>query len=237
MNFYHYCQKNKLDWREGTSRFQMENNLNDELKETPEEKKPKKISKSKNPATKSKAKPKVKKDNPEIIKKEEEKVKITPDGKQKILDKIESLKEDLKKLREEKAGAYVLTGDTWHDNPYFNQLEQAEERLLKSIREYDSILENAEIVEPAAINKDVVGMGSIIKCSCIYEDDDEPEEEIYEIVGHGETDLEHGKLSYDSLVAKNLMGLKVNDEAIFDTPGGKVKYTIIAIYEDRESAK
>ena len=53
-------------------------------------------------------------------------MKITAEGKEKLQAQIEKLTKDLEKLREEKANAYVLTGDTWHDNPYFNQLEQAE---------------------------------------------------------------------------------------------------------------
>lgn len=163
-------------------------------------------------------------------------MKITAEGKEKIQAQIEKLMEDLKKVREEKANAYVLTGDTWHDNPYFNQLEQAEQQVILKIAECQKVLEEAEIVERDSQNLDTVDIGSIVKCTCLYLEEDESEEEIYEIVGHGESDVEAGKIAYDSLVAKNLMGHKVNDTIKFEIPSGKVEYTILAIYSDWDEA-
>ena len=52
--------------------------------------------------------------------------KITEKGRENLQAQIEKLREDLKKLRDNKASAYTQTGDTWHDNPYFNQLERDE---------------------------------------------------------------------------------------------------------------
>lgn len=164
-------------------------------------------------------------------------MKITVEGKEKLQSKIKTLQAELQKIRDEKANAYVLTGDTWHDNPYFNQLEQAEQRALLKLSELQTILEEANIVNRDSQNPDVIDIGSIVKCSCLYAGEDEPEEEIYEIVGHGEADVEKGKIAYDSLVAKNIIGHKVNDEITFEIPSGKVKYKILAIFSDWKEAR
>ena len=164
-------------------------------------------------------------------------MKITVEGQKKILSNIAKLKEELQKVREEKANAYVLTGDTWHDNPYFNQLEQAEQRVIVEINDLQKVLEEAEVVDTASRNADVIDIGSVVKCSCLYSDSDEPEEEIYEIVGHGETDIDAGKISYNSVVAQNIIGHKVNDEITFEIPSGKVKYKVLAIYPDWQSVE
>ena len=164
-------------------------------------------------------------------------MKITIEGKEKIQTKIEDLKAELQKIREEKASAYVLTGDTWHDNPYFNQLEQAEQRVILSIAESQKVLEEAELVNRDNKNAEVVDIGSIVKCSCFYVAEDTVEEEIYEIVGHGEADVFEGKIAYDSSVAKNIIGHKVNDEVTFEIPSGEVKYKILAIYSSWEEAR
>ena len=166
-----------------------------------------------------------------------ERKKMTAVGIKKLECEIEKLNEDLKKLRKNKASAYTQTGDTWHDNPYFNQLEREEGQLLIQIAELQATLEKAEIIDSKVINKDEIAIGSIFQCSCLYEDDDEPEYEIYEIVGHGETDIENGKINYESPVAKNLLGHRVGDVINFETPAGKVSYNIIKIYESWEAAK
>jgi len=163
--------------------------------------------------------------------------KITLEGKQRIEANIQELMEELKKLRKEKVVAYNLTGDTWHDNPYFNKLEQDERVLNTKISEAQEILKNAEIVDSASRNMKTVEIGSIVKCICKYLDFDETEVEVFEIVGHGETDVNNGKIHYESLVAQNIMGLHVNDTVTFRTPGGKVEYKIAAFYQDWETAK
>ena len=163
--------------------------------------------------------------------------KITLEGKQKIEENIQELMEELKQLRKEKVVAYNLTGDTRHDNPYFNKLEQDERALNTKINEAQEILKNAEIVDSASRNMETVEIGSIVECICNYLDLEETENEIFEIVGHGEADVNNGKIHYDSLVAQNIMGLHLNDTVVFATPGGKVEYKIAAFYEDWENAK
>lgn len=157
-------------------------------------------------------------------------MKITVEGKRKMEVQIQELMEELKELRKEKAIAYELTGDTWHDNPYFNKLEQDERALNTKISEAEAILKNAEIIDDVARNMESVEIGSIVKCLCTYPDFEEIT--IFEIVGHGETDVENGKIHYESLVAQNIMGLHVNDNISFDTPGGRVNYKIIDFFEN-----
>lgn len=157
-------------------------------------------------------------------------MKITVEGKQKMEAHIQELMEELKELRKEKALAYDLTGDTWHDNPYFNKLEQDERVLNTKINEVEGILKNAEVIEDTVRSMETVEIGSIVKCLCIYPSFEEIA--VFEIVGHGETDVENGKIHYESLVAQNIMGLHVNDNVSFDTPGGRVQYKIVEFYEN-----
>lgn len=164
-------------------------------------------------------------------------MKITEEGKKKLEENLENLNEELKKLREEKIIAYNLSGDTWHDNPYFNKLEQDERMLNAKISEAQSILKDAEIIKRLERNMKNVEIGSIVKCHCLYLDYNDEEEEIFEIVGHGETDIDAGKIHYESLVAKNLLGLGLNETVKFMTPGGEVEYKIIDFYPDWESTE
>lgn len=165
--------------------------------------------------------------------------KITEEGKKIMLEDIKKLKKELVKLVENKTSAYTLTGDTWHDNPYFNQLEREEEALVVKIHNMENFVKDAVVVEKTKNSMVSVEIGSIVKCECSYSGDDESdvEEEIYEIVGYGESDVDSGKLHYESPAAKSIMGLKVNDEATFETPAGEAKFKIIKFYENWERAE
>jgi len=162
-------------------------------------------------------------------------MKITEEGMKKVQENIEKMMEDMRLLREEKLRAYNLTGDTWHDNPYFNKLEQDERALTKKIEEAQAILKEAELVPSDGRCMEQVDIGSIVKCMCVYPDFEELE--IYEIVGEGESDIVSGKIHYQSPVAQNIMGLKINEEKSFETPAGLAKYQIIKFYSSWEEAK
>lgn len=160
--------------------------------------------------------------------------KITLDGKKKIENQIQTLKERLQKLRVEKNIAYNSTGDTWHDNPYFNKLEADERALEYEINEATKLLENAEILENNGRNMEVIEIGSIIKCLCSYPDFEETL--VLEIVGHGETDIDNGKIHYESLVAQNILGHHLNDVISIKIPNGSVDYKILKFYADWDDA-
>lgn len=160
--------------------------------------------------------------------------KITVEGKKKIEDQIQKLKERLQELRVEKNKAYELTGDTWHDNPYFNKLEADERALEFEINESENLLKNAEIIENNGRNMEEIEIGSIVKCFCSYPDFEETL--ILEIVGHGETDIDNGKIHYKSLVAQNILGHHLNDIIPIKLPNGSVDYKILKFYADWDEA-
>lgn len=160
-------------------------------------------------------------------------VQITSQGRELVLKTIADMKKDLKVLREEKNIAYTLCGDTWHDNPHFNKLEQDEKIMDKRIQDIEKTLSLAEFIEIGNRDTEQVSLGSIVLCLCEYPDF--IEEEVYEIVGYGESNIEENKLYYDSPVAKNLLGLKVGDLSTFETPAGKASYKVLKMYDGWEA--
>ena len=162
-------------------------------------------------------------------------MKLTPEGKQQIEANLNDLRVQLKNLEEEKAVAYNLTGDTWHDNPYFNALTQSERALNEKIREAEETLAKAEVVDSNSRSIETVEIGSIIRCICKYPSFSN--EQVYEIAGHGETNLSNGKIAYDSPVGQNLMGHKSGDIVSFKTPAGNATYEIVRFYPDWDAAK
>lgn len=155
-------------------------------------------------------------------------VKITPKGEQLILQQIANIEQELKQVRIDKNSAYHACGDDKLANPNFHKLEQDERILEERIHEIQHAYKTAEFIKFDERNTEKVDIGSIVKCSFDYTDF--MEEEIYEIVGYGESNIEENKLFYDTPVAMKLIGLKIGEETILSVPSGKVKCKVLKMY-------
>lgn len=162
------------------------------------------------------------------IKESKMSVKITPTGEQLILQQIANIEQELKQVRMDKNNAYHACGDDKLANPNFHKLEQDERILEKRIHEIQHIYNTAEFIKFDERKTEEVDIGSIVKCSIEYPDF--KEEEIYEIVGYGESNIEENKLFYDTPVAKKLIGLKNGEETILSVPSGKMKCKVLKMY-------
>lgn len=155
-------------------------------------------------------------------------VKITPNGEQVILKQIANLEQELKQVRLDKNAAFNACGDDKFANPNFHKLEQDERLLAERILEIQHLYKTAELITFAERDCEKVEIGSIVKCSMQYTDFSE--EETYEIVGYGESNIDENKLFYGTPVAKKLIGLRVGDETELTVPSGKVKYKVLHLY-------
>jgi len=159
---------------------------------------------------------------------------LTKNGKSLLYERIEKLEKELVDIRAEKAIAYTVSGDTWHDNPGFNALEQSEHRKATEIYELNKKIEAATICDISIRNTSSVKVGSIVRC-VRYTQKNDDQIFIWEIVGLGESDPSQLKISYDSPVGSVLMGLSVHEESekVF-IPSEKmyVTYEILKFYLD-----
>lgn len=159
-------------------------------------------------------------------------VKITPKGEQLLLQRIANLEQELKQVRIDKNKAFNACGDDKLANPNFHKLEQEERLLVERIHDIENAYKTAEFIKFAEPNTEEVAIGSIVRCS--FEYPDFTEEEIYEIVGYGESNIEENKLFYGSPVALKLIGLKTGEETTLSVPSGKVACKVLQMYKTWE---
>lgn len=98
----------------------------------------------------------------------------------------------------------------------------------RRLREIDSRLrflanrmDQAVVVDPKTLSGEKVVFGSTV---VVLNEDEETFE--YQIVGEDEFDIKAGKISWQSPVAKALIGKSVGDEAIVKKPSGEEILTI-----------
>lgn len=161
---------------------------------------------------------------------------VTPDGLKVLREKLAEEERRLAAIREEKAVAYTASGDTWHDNPGFNQLEQAELRKARDIVDMRRLLASAVLREVEPRDLERASLGSIVLCSRSSPGGGDSEKVLFEIVGFGEGDPRAGKLPYYSPVGGALLGLEPGESRLVETPLGKVEYEVVELYPDWETA-
>ncbi|MBR4927653.1 MAG: transcription elongation factor GreA [Alphaproteobacteria bacterium] len=93
------------------------------------------------------------------------------------------------------------------------------------IQELESALSHAQVIDPTKLSGEKVLFGATVSLC----DDDTGDEKRYQIVGQYEADLEQGKISLLSPIAKALIGKQIGDIVDVKTPKGEKSYEILDV--------
>lgn len=94
------------------------------------------------------------------------------------------------------------------------------------IAELSNTISKAVIVDPSNLPHDRVSFGSTV----MLVDVDSDEEFTYTIVGGVESNVEKGLISFNSPLAKQLMGKEEGDELNANLPGGVRTFEVLEVY-------
>lgn len=94
------------------------------------------------------------------------------------------------------------------------------------IAELNSIISRAVIIDPSTLPHNKVSFGSTIDLIDI----DTQEEFTYSIVGGVESNVENGLISFNSPLAKQLLGKEEGDEFSANLPGGIKNFELLSVY-------
>ena len=106
------------------------------------------------------------------------------------------------------------------ENFAYQQAKEDQEFLEMRIAELESILNDAIIITKRR-NKKVVDVGSIV--TLLFDG----KEQTFQIVDPEEANPTEGKISFKSPLGQAILGKKPGDEAIVETPNGKIKCKIL----------
>ena len=99
---------------------------------------------------------------------------------------------------------------------------------VRHLPRQDHLAEDVDILwphSPGGSSGDKVIFGSLV--NIINVETDETFE--YRIVGDDEADVNQGKISYKSPIARALIGKEVGDIAVVQAPSGEIEYEIDAV--------
>lgn len=111
------------------------------------------------------------------------------------------------------------------ENAEYDAAKEKQSFIEGRIKEIEQRLAGAQVIDPAMISSDKIAFGATV----VLEDEDRGGEVTYQIVGLDEADVDKGKISVSSPIARALIGRSVDDFIEVKTPGGVRNYTVMHI--------
>lgn len=115
------------------------------------------------------------------------------------------------------------------ENAEYHAAKERQGQIDDRMAELSGLLGNAQIVDPSSLEHSRVSFGSTV-ILCDLETDDEV---TYTIVGGCESNPENGLISFNSPLAKQLLGKEEGDELKAKLPGGVTEFEVLEVkYQD-----
>ncbi len=147
---------------------------------------------------------------------------MTEAGAEQLRAELEHLKR-VERPRIVRAIAEARAHGDLKENAEYHAAREQQSFAEGRIQEIESKLSRAQIIDITRLPPDdKVIFGATV--TVINLDSDETR--VYRIVGDDEADVKAGRISYQSPIARALIGKRVGDEVAVQTPSGTVSYEI-----------
>jgi transcription elongation factor GreA len=149
---------------------------------------------------------------------------ITEYGYNKLTSELNDLKSNQRPQTVEEIDIARSHGDL-KENAEYHAAKEKLAFIEARIAELSDLLSRVQIIDPSELAHDKIMFGSTVK----LEDIDVEEEIVYTIVGAYESNPEHGLISFNSPLAKQLLGKKQGDEVTVKLPMGEQDFEILEV--------
>jgi len=150
---------------------------------------------------------------------------LTAQGARKLREELDRLKSVERPQIIEAIAEARAHGDL-KENAEYHAAREQQGFIEGRISELEDKLSNAQVIDVGALaGKEQIVFGATVELF-----DLETEAEVtYQIVGDGEADIDHGRISVSSPIARALIGKREGDVAEVAAPGGQREYEIVGI--------
>ncbi len=143
-----------------------------------------------------------------------------------LAEGYEKLTADLKALRAERplivdAIEEARAHGDLSENAEYHAAKERQGQVEAHISDLEDKTSRAQIIDPATLSGDKVVFGATVT---VLDENDKPL--TYQIVGQAESDAKVGRVSYESPLARALIGKRVGDEVEVTVPSGEKFYLI-----------
>ena len=148
-----------------------------------------------------------------------EKVPMLAEGYEKLTADLKALRAERPKIVDaiEEARAH---GDL-SENAEYHAAKERQGQVEAQIAEIEDKVSRAQIIDPTTLSGDKIIFGATVT---LLDENDKPVR--YQICGQTEADANKGRISYNSPLARALIGKQVGDEIEVTVPSGEKFYLV-----------
>ncbi len=154
---------------------------------------------------------------------------LTRKGEQKLKHELDELKAYLSGEMAEKIKEARSHGDL-SENAEYDAAMDEQGAVAARIKDIESILANAQVIDEDDISTEKVGIGTTVKLLDMEMD----EEMEFKMVGTKEADINSGKMSDESPIGAAIMNHAAGEEVEVETPSGTLSFKILEIRKDED---
>ena len=154
----------------------------------------------------------------------EKEILLTQEGYDNLEKELDYLKTEERAAIAERIRVALGFGDL-SENSEYDEAKNAQAANENKIADLENKLRFAKIIDESEIDTKTVQIGNKVKIKDLEFDEDLE----YTIVGSTEVDLANNKISNESPIGAALLGAKKNQTVEANTPGGIVKFKVLAI--------
>jgi transcription elongation factor GreA len=153
------------------------------------------------------------------------KTPLTAAGAERLKAELETLKK-VERPKVIEAIAEARAHGDLKENAEYHAAREQQSFLEGRIAQIEEALATAQIIDVTKLPQSGrVVFGVTVEVA----DVDSGDEKIYQIVGDIEADIQQGKISFNSPIAKAMIGKEEGDIAEIDAPGGKREVEILSV--------
>jgi len=153
------------------------------------------------------------------------KVPMTVKGAEQLRQELDNLKK-VERPRIIAAIAEARAHGDLSENAEYHAAKEQQSFIEGRIAEVEAKLSSAQIIDPTTVNAE----GRVVFGATVdLLDIDSDSEVTYQIVGDDEADIEKGKISISSPIARALISKEEGDEVVVKVPDGERNYEILEV--------
>jgi len=149
---------------------------------------------------------------------------MTKQGYEEMRERVRKMKAFDRQAIIKEIAAAASHGDL-SENAEYDAAKEKQLFIESKIKELEQKLANAKVIDTSSLSSERVVFGAVV----VLEDQDKGGQVCYQIVGVDEANLDHGKISISSPIARALIGKEEGETVEVRTPGGMRSYAILEI--------
>ena len=150
---------------------------------------------------------------------------LTAEGLRKVKEELEYLTTTRRREVAQMIAEAKAEGDI-SENAGYDEAKTAQGFLEGRIRELEILLKNAKVIsDDSSAAPGVVGLGRTVVVREVGSD----YEEEYTIVGPPEADPAAGRISNESPMGQSLLGRRIGETAVVESPGGEIVFEVVRV--------